>query len=159
MSLNLNRLRLIAIVAPVAFLAAVEALSIGALRLVIPNQIVRLVVIFAILSIGAIPFAVWVFRLIERQQRDLAQASILVDSVADHAIFMLDCDGRVTTWSPGAEQVTGYAATDMIGQRFETLYPADEIDAGVPRGLLAKQGSWNTRAGRSARAEIASGEM
>jgi PAS domain S-box-containing protein len=43
---------------------------------------------------------------------------LLVESVKDYAIFMLDPRGVVATWNKGAERIKGYRATEIIGQHF-----------------------------------------
>ena len=55
---------------------------------------------------------------------------LLIDSVRDYAIFMLDPTGRVATWNPGAQQLKGYAANDIIGQHFSRFYPDVDVKAG-----------------------------
>ncbi len=55
---------------------------------------------------------------------------LLVASVHDYAIFMLDPDGRVMTWNAGAERIKGYAAGEIIGRPFSTFYPREDVDAG-----------------------------
>jgi PAS domain S-box-containing protein len=55
---------------------------------------------------------------------------LLVDSVRDYAIFMLDPDGRVATWNRGAELINGYAADEIVGHHFCRFYPAEEVGAG-----------------------------
>ncbi|HEY2511920.1 MAG TPA: PAS domain S-box protein [Polyangiaceae bacterium] len=57
---------------------------------------------------------------------------LLVESVRDYAIFMLDTDGRVATWNVGAERIKGYAAHEIIGQHFSKFYPAEDIRDGKP---------------------------
>jgi PAS domain S-box-containing protein len=47
---------------------------------------------------------------------------LLVESVEDYAIFMLDAEGRVANWNAGAERVHGYAAHEILGQPFAALY-------------------------------------
>ena len=47
---------------------------------------------------------------------------LLVSSVIDYAIFMLDVNGIVLTWNEGAERITGYSADDIIGQHFSLFY-------------------------------------
>jgi PAS domain S-box-containing protein len=47
----------------------------------------------------------------------------LVESVREYAIFLLDSDGRVMTWNPGAERIKGYKAPEIIGQHFGRFYP------------------------------------
>jgi PAS domain S-box-containing protein len=51
---------------------------------------------------------------------------LMVASVKDYAIFMLDPTGRVTTWNSGAERIKGYTAEQIIGKHFSIFYPADE---------------------------------
>jgi PAS domain S-box-containing protein len=61
---------------------------------------------------------------------------LLVDSVKDYAIFMLDPLGCVTTWNQGAARIKGYRAEEIIGRHFSIFYPAEAIAAGEPaRGL------------------------
>ena len=55
---------------------------------------------------------------------------ILVEQVKDYAIFMLDPEGRVTTWNIGAERIKGYAAHEIIGQHFSRFYPEEDRAAG-----------------------------
>src|SRR3984885_11897030 len=57
---------------------------------------------------------------------------LLVDGVAEYAIFMLDPNGRVSTWNSGAERIKGYSAGDIIGQHFSIFYPQDARDSGWP---------------------------
>jgi PAS domain S-box-containing protein len=55
---------------------------------------------------------------------------VLVESVKDYAIFMLDTTGHVTTWNLGAERIKGYKASEIIGKHFSIFYPPEEIAAG-----------------------------
>jgi signal transduction histidine kinase len=83
-ALNLNRLRLVSIVAPVTFLAAVEALSIFALGVAIPSPLPRFLVVFVLIAGSTVPFAVWIFRVVERGEREAAQSATLLEgSIAD----------------------------------------------------------------------------
>src|SRR5579884_3725770 len=50
----------------------------------------------------------------------------LVDSVADHAIFMLDATGHVTTWSLGAERVCGYRDAEIIGKQVSCFFSPED---------------------------------
>ena len=52
---------------------------------------------------------------------------LLVQSVKDYGIFMLDPDGRVATWNEGARRIKGYEAEDIIGQHFSVFYPAEDL--------------------------------
>jgi PAS domain S-box-containing protein len=61
---------------------------------------------------------------------------LLVEAVQDYAIFMLDPEGRVASWNPGAERIKGYRPSEILGQHFSRFYPADRIAAGWPRHEL-----------------------
>jgi PAS domain S-box-containing protein len=61
---------------------------------------------------------------------------LLVQSVVDYAIFMLDLQGRVASWNPGAERIKGYSAQEIIGQHFSRFYTEEERAAGVPDRAL-----------------------
>ncbi len=60
----------------------------------------------------------------------------LVDSVKDYAIFILDPDGRVSTWNPGAEQIKGYQPEEIVGKHFSLFYAAEDRQSGKPEGEL-----------------------
>ncbi len=55
---------------------------------------------------------------------------LLVATVRDYAIFMLDPTGHVATWNSGAERIKGYSATEIIGRHFSAFYPVEDIRAG-----------------------------
>jgi PAS domain-containing protein len=57
---------------------------------------------------------------------------LLVESVKDYAIFILDPTGHVQTWNIGAERIKGYAAPEIIGQHFSAFYPPDAVQRGWP---------------------------
>src|SRR5204863_376209 len=62
---------------------------------------------------------------------------LLVETVRDYAIFMLDGSGRVLTWNAGAQRLKGYRSQEIIGKHFSCFYPADAVEAGKPARLLA----------------------
>src|SRR5207244_267653 len=51
---------------------------------------------------------------------------LLVESIQDCAIFMLDPDGRVASWNAAAERIQGYRAHEIMGEHFSTFYPPDD---------------------------------
>ncbi len=65
---------------------------------------------------------------------DLPQ--LLLASVTDYAIFMLDPSGRVATWNPGARRLKGWEADEIIGRHFSAFYPAEDVAAGKPQREL-----------------------
>jgi PAS domain S-box-containing protein len=69
-------------------------------------------------------------------RRSEQQFRLLVDSVEDYAIFMLDRQGRILTWNAGAERLKGYTASEAIGHGFEMFYTAEDRASGKPARLL-----------------------
>jgi PAS domain S-box-containing protein len=57
---------------------------------------------------------------------------LLVSSVRDYAIFMLDPEGRIATWNAGAQSLKGYQPEEIIGRHFSTFYPQEDLDNGKP---------------------------
>ncbi|WP_437507568.1 hybrid sensor histidine kinase/response regulator [Sorangium sp. So ce1099] len=55
---------------------------------------------------------------------------LLVETIQDYAIFILDAGGHVVTWNMGAERIKGYRAEDIIGRHFSTFYPPEDVAAG-----------------------------
>lgn len=61
---------------------------------------------------------------------------MLVQSVTDYAIYMLDAEGHVSSWNAGAERFKGYSADEIIGEHFSRFYTHEEREAGIPRVAL-----------------------
>jgi osomolarity two-component system sensor histidine kinase TcsA len=61
---------------------------------------------------------------------------ILVETVKDYAIFMLDPHGNVATWNAGAEAFKGYKPSDIIGKHFSNFYGQEDREAGKPEREL-----------------------
>src|SRR3954464_5483003 len=61
---------------------------------------------------------------------------LLVESVSDYAIFMLDPGGHIATWNLGAERLKQYTADEIIGQHFSKFYPAVDLAARKPEKEL-----------------------
>ncbi|CAN5774529.1 ATP-binding protein [soil metagenome] len=57
---------------------------------------------------------------------------LLVTSVRDYAIFMLDTQGHVLTWNAGAERFKGYTAAEIVGSHFSRFYPPEALSQGMP---------------------------
>jgi PAS domain S-box-containing protein len=62
---------------------------------------------------------------------------LLVESVKDYAIFMLDPEGRVTSWNLGAQRTKGYEAAEIVGKHFSVFYPPEEAATGKCEQELA----------------------
>jgi PAS domain S-box-containing protein len=76
--------------------------------------------------------------------RDLGTFELLVRSVKDYAILLLDLEGRVRSWNVGAEVCMGYRAEEIIGQHFASFSPPPDREAGQP----ARELELATREGR-----------
>jgi PAS domain S-box-containing protein len=57
---------------------------------------------------------------------------LLVQSVTDYAIYMLDPSGRIVTWNPGAERFKLYAAAEIVGEHFSRFFTPEDREAGPP---------------------------
>src|SRR5882672_330557 len=55
---------------------------------------------------------------------------LLVESVKDYAIFLLDAGGHVITWNAGAARINGYQPAEILGKHFTIFYPPEDIAAG-----------------------------
>jgi PAS domain S-box-containing protein len=84
---------------------------------------------------------------------DLEQFRLLVASVRDYAIFVLDPGGRIRTWNKGAENIKGYSADEAIGRHFELFYtdeararkhPDYELEVATREGRFEEEG-WRVR--------------
>src|SRR2546430_12769734 len=61
---------------------------------------------------------------------------LLVESVKEYAIFVLDPAGRVASWNAGAEAIKGYAAEEILGQHFSVFYTPEDVARGTPQAHL-----------------------
>src|SRR5256885_7105465 len=64
------------------------------------------------------------------------QFHILVDSVEEYAIYMIDPTGKVVTWNTGAQKIKGYTAREIIGKNLACFYTADDVATGKPQRNL-----------------------
>ena len=69
-------------------------------------------------------------------RRTEARFRMLVDSVQDYAIFMLDTDGHIASWNAGAQRSKGYTADEIVGRHFRVFYPPELQQAGHPEHEL-----------------------
>jgi PAS domain S-box-containing protein len=91
------------------------------------------------------------------------QFHILVDSLEEYAIYLLDPNGNVITWNTGAEKIKGYSGEEIIGKNFASFYTADDVAAGKPqrnlreairRGVVRDQGLRVRKDGSTFEAEV-----
>lgn len=85
----------------------------------------------------------------ERRQAESALSQseermrLLLEGVKGYAIYSLDTEGRITSWSAEAERIKGYRADEIIGKPFSTFFTPEDIRDGVPERALktaAKEG-------------------
>ena len=76
----------------------------------------------------------------DRQQRDLFESErsfrLLVEGVADYALYMLDPNGIVTSWNVGGQRIKGYSPEDIVGQHFSRFYTETDRASGKPSRAL-----------------------
>ena len=65
------------------------------------------------------------------------QFELLLNSVTDYAIYMLDREGFVQTWNPGGERIKGYLAEEIVGTHFSRFYTEEDVARGAPMRNLA----------------------
>lgn len=61
---------------------------------------------------------------------------LLVNSVSDYAIYMLDPHGQILTWNAGARRFKGYEAVEIVGQHFSRFFKPEDREAGLPEAIL-----------------------
>jgi len=69
----------------------------------------------------------------EKLSQSEASFRLMVDSVTDFALVMLDPQGRVVNWNSGAQRIKGYRAKEILGQHFSRFYPRADIEEGMPQ--------------------------
>jgi signal transduction histidine kinase len=122
LSIDLRQLFLISIAAPVAFLAALEAFGVFVLRPTFGNNpALRLLIVFAILTVAVVPFSLWIFGVIRRQRQELVVYNRQLDAV----------NGAITSISRAIDlnqvlQNIADAARDLVPSRYAALGVADE---------------------------------
>jgi len=77
----------------------------------------------------------------QREAQDLVrkkdlQLRSLLDGVRDYAIYLLDKDGYITTWNPGAERIKQYTPDEIIGKHFSRFFTQEDIERGRPAELM-----------------------
>src|SRR5215472_12877841 len=91
------------------------------------------------------------------------QFHILVDSVEEYAIYLLDPNGNIITWNTGAEKIKGFSTAEIVGKNFASFYTADDVAAGRPqrnlreacrRGYVRDQGLRVRKDGSTFEAEV-----
>src|SRR5262245_44904925 len=66
------------------------------------------------------------------------QFRLLVDTVVDYAMFLIDPSGRIVSWNAGAKRIKGYDEAEVLGRKFSMFYTLSDRTASVPDKLLAR---------------------
>lgn len=61
---------------------------------------------------------------------------LLVEELTEHATFMLNADGHIASWNPGAEKMLGHVPDKILGCNFADLFGSESATRGEPGGLL-----------------------
>ncbi len=78
-----------------------------------------------------------------RQSEELFRS--LVQNATDYAIYMLDADGKVMSWNPGAQKAKGYSREEILGRHFSAFFTKEDVEQGAPERhmkLAVEHGSW-----------------
>ncbi|RNI21870.1 PAS domain-containing sensor histidine kinase [Rufibacter latericius] len=78
------------------------------------------------------------FQAHEELKESEEKSRLLIESVKDYAILMLNTEGYITSWNAGAERIKGYTAKEILGKHFSTFYPREAIERGFPQFELVK---------------------
>jgi len=81
----------------------------------------------------------------------MSNIASLSDAVIDYAIYMLDPQGRVSSWNSGARRLKGYGAEEIIGQHFSRFYTDEDRSSGLPQrglALAAREGRFENEGWR-----------
>src|ERR1700733_15178309 len=88
---------------------------------------------------------------LNRLQESERSFELLVDSVTDYALYMLDRTGHIVSWNSGARRIKGYDAQEIIGKHFQCFYSEEDRAAGLPAAGLrtaAREGRLETEGWR-----------
>lgn len=70
-------------------------------------------------------------------RHEARQLSLLIQSVTDYAIYMLDSNGYVRSWNSGGQRIKGYSQDEIVGQHFSRFYLPEDVEMGLPESGLA----------------------
>jgi PAS domain S-box-containing protein len=82
---------------------------------------------------------------------DAERYRVLVEAITDYAIYLLDPNGNIASWNPGAQRFKGYQPPEIIGKNFSIFYTPEDQAAGLPQKALAtaaKDGKFETEGWR-----------
>jgi len=101
----------------------------------------RLLIGYSVFSLlaGVVTAFVAITALLRRDEqlaRDHERIRVMADTVDGFSTFLLDAEGRVSTWNDGARRMKGYYAEDIIGEPIDRFYTPEDISVGKPAMIL-----------------------
>jgi PAS domain S-box-containing protein len=69
---------------------------------------------------------------------DARRFELLVRSVTDYAIYMLDLQGYITSWNSGAEKIKGYSQSEILGEHFSRFFTPEDRAAKLPNRIISE---------------------
>ncbi|MDB5366951.1 MAG: hypothetical protein JWM77_2878, partial [Rhodospirillales bacterium] len=69
---------------------------------------------------------------------DERRFQLLVESISDYAVCMLDLEGMVLTWNPAAARIKGYRRDEIVGRHFQRFFTPEDRQAGIPESILTR---------------------
>ena len=88
---------------------------------------------------------------LEASESNEGRFRMLIDAITDYAIYMLDPDGTITSWNPGARRFKGYEESEIIGENFSRFYTPVDRKGGLPQHELevaAREGRFESEGWR-----------
>jgi PAS domain S-box-containing protein len=82
--------------------------------------------------------------LLESSSESKERFRLMVESIRDYAIVMLDNAGRIVSWNAGAERILGYSSSEILGRDHARLYLSEDVRRGIPRRTLEESHSRET---------------
>ena len=61
---------------------------------------------------------------------------LIIETIQDYALIMLDAHGHIVSWNIGAERITGYQASEIVGRHFASFHVPPEIETRRPESIL-----------------------
>jgi PAS domain S-box-containing protein len=107
------------------------------------RRVLTLTLVAGGLGLGAVAVLAWVLTRRLRPLHQEAEASarrfqLLVEGVRDYGLYLCDAEGRVASWNPGAERLSGYHEREILGRPGSIFYPPEAVDVGLPDKDLAR---------------------
>jgi PAS domain S-box-containing protein len=86
--------------------------------------------------VGALKNAIYRGKVDLALHQSQEQLRLLIESIEDYSIVMLDTEGNVMTWNHGAEQLMGYKSSEIVGRHFSVFFTGQDAGLAEPEGAL-----------------------